>query len=214
MTNYLDRGLTSKRKPEVSTISVYGYFAFALIGRQFPSQNEYREVVDMYVPIFTILQFLFYVGWLKVGEDLMFPFGADDEDFEFNYILERNLEMAFLIVDELHNQVPPVYVESLDDKVETTPEIPVMSERVCLCFGPLKAGVGHRDVACQIRFIRNHPVLILAELVQSAVYQNPPDLNKVSSDPSTHIHVNTLTPTVNAKCYGPHEPLRSVVAEQ
>ncbi|EYC00249.1 hypothetical protein Y032_0117g695 [Ancylostoma ceylanicum] len=103
---------------QVSTISVYGYFAFALIGRQFPSQNEYREVVDMYVPIFTILQFLFYVGWLKVGEDLMFPFGADDEDFEFNYILERNLEMAFLIVDELHNQVPPVYVESLDDKVE------------------------------------------------------------------------------------------------
>ncbi|VDL75531.1 unnamed protein product [Nippostrongylus brasiliensis] len=78
---------------QVSTISVYGYFAFALIGRQFPSQNEYREVVDMYVPIFTILQFLFYVGWLKVGEDLMFPFGADDEDFEFNYILERNLEL-------------------------------------------------------------------------------------------------------------------------
>ncbi|XGW08245.1 hypothetical protein V3C99_010948 [Haemonchus contortus] len=103
---------------QVSTISVYGYFAFALIGRQFPSQNEYRETVDMYVPIFTILQFLFFVGWLKVGEDLMFPFGADDEDFEFNYILERNLEMAYLIVDELHNQVPPVYVESLDDKVE------------------------------------------------------------------------------------------------
>ncbi|KAK6737532.1 hypothetical protein RB195_019936 [Necator americanus] len=103
---------------QVSTISVYGYFAFALIGRQFPSHNEYREVVDIYVPIFTILQFLFFVGWLKVGEDLMFPFGADDEDFEFNYILERNLEMAFLIVDDLHNQVPPVYVESLDDKVQ------------------------------------------------------------------------------------------------
>ncbi|ETN83652.1 hypothetical protein NECAME_17394 [Necator americanus] len=33
-----------KRLEEVSTISVYGYFAFALIGRQFPSHNEYREV--------------------------------------------------------------------------------------------------------------------------------------------------------------------------
>ncbi|CAD6192082.1 unnamed protein product [Caenorhabditis auriculariae] len=103
---------------QVSTISVYGYFAFALIGRQFPSQNENREVIDMYVPVFTILQFLFYVGWLKVGEDLMFPFGADDEDFEFNYILERNLEVAMLIVDDLHNQVPPVYVESLDDDIQ------------------------------------------------------------------------------------------------
>ncbi|CAI4232698.1 unnamed protein product [Auanema sp. JU1783] len=103
---------------QVSTISVYGYFAFALIGRQFPSQTENNQIVDMYVPVFTILQFLFYVGWLKVGEDLMFPFGADDEDFEFNYILDRNLEMAYLIVDELHNQVPPVYVESLEDEVQ------------------------------------------------------------------------------------------------
>lgn len=60
---------------QVSTISVYGYFAFALIGRQFPSMNENREMVDMYefspfkifkptifsyFPIFTVLQFLFY----------------------------------------------------------------------------------------------------------------------------------------------------------
>ncbi|PAV86400.1 hypothetical protein WR25_15391 isoform A [Diploscapter pachys] len=101
----------------VSTISVYGYFAFALIGRQFPSMNENKEMVDIYFPIFTVLQFLFYVGWLKVGEDLMFPFGADDEDIEFNYIIERNLEIALLIVDDLHNQVPPVYCEALSDGI-------------------------------------------------------------------------------------------------
>ncbi|CAB3404254.1 unnamed protein product [Caenorhabditis bovis] len=103
---------------QVSTISVYGYFLFALIGRQYPSQTDNGDIVDVYFPVFTVLQFLFYVGWLKVGEDLMFPFGADDEDFEFNYILERNLEIAMLIVDGLHNQVPPVYVESLDDDVQ------------------------------------------------------------------------------------------------
>uniref|UniRef100_A0A0K0E4U6 Bestrophin homolog n=1 Tax=Strongyloides stercoralis TaxID=6248 RepID=A0A0K0E4U6_STRER len=103
---------------QVASISVYGYFAFALIGRQFPSKNENGDLIDLYVPIFTILQFLFYVGWLKVGEDLMFPFGADDEDFEFNYILDRNNEMSNLIVDKLHNQVPPVYIESLNDEVK------------------------------------------------------------------------------------------------
>lgn len=62
----------------------------------------------------------------------MFPFGADDEDIEFNYIVERNLEVIFkiwlfqnsqfqialLIVDDLHNQVPPVYCESLSDGIK------------------------------------------------------------------------------------------------
>uniref|UniRef100_A0A914UW06 Bestrophin homolog n=1 Tax=Plectus sambesii TaxID=2011161 RepID=A0A914UW06_9BILA len=103
---------------QVATISVYGFFAFTLIGRQFPSVNDAKESVDLYIPVFTILQFLFYIGWLKVGEDLMFPFGADDEDFEFNYILDRNFEMAYLIVDDLHGQVPPCYVDSLNAPVE------------------------------------------------------------------------------------------------
>ncbi len=68
--------------------------------------------------MFTILQFLFYVGWLKVGEDLMFPFGVDDEDFEFNYILDRNLEIGYLIADDLHLQLPPIYVEQLNDVIQ------------------------------------------------------------------------------------------------
>ncbi|KHN85333.1 Uncharacterized protein F32G8.4 [Toxocara canis] len=103
---------------QVASISVYGYFIFALIGRQFPGMNERQEIIDIYVPVFTILQFIFYIGWLKVGEDLLFPFGADDEDIEFNFILDRNLEISYLIVDDLHNQVPPVYVESLKDPVK------------------------------------------------------------------------------------------------
>lgn len=32
---------------QVSTISVYGYFLFALIGRQYPSKNENEEIVDV-----------------------------------------------------------------------------------------------------------------------------------------------------------------------
>jgi hypothetical protein len=102
----------------VAAISVYGYFALALIGRQFPNKNnDEKEIIDLYVPVFTILQFLFYVGWLKVGEDLMFPFGVDDEDFEFNYILERNVEIGYLIADDLHMQLPPIYVEQLKETI-------------------------------------------------------------------------------------------------
>lgn len=39
-----------------------------------------KEVAILF-PIFTTFQILFYLGWLKVGQYLMNPFGEDDDDF-------------------------------------------------------------------------------------------------------------------------------------
>ena len=81
-------------------------------------------MVDFYVPVFTIVQFLFFVGWFKVhtifiyffklqvGQDLMRPFGLDDDDIELAYILDRNLVTSFAIVDCLQNQKPRKLVVS------------------------------------------------------------------------------------------------------
>ncbi|KIH55349.1 hypothetical protein ANCDUO_14495 [Ancylostoma duodenale] len=57
--------------------------------------------IDLIVPIFTIVQFMFFVGWFKVGQDLMRPFGLDDDDIEMNYILDRNIATSFAIVNRL-----------------------------------------------------------------------------------------------------------------
>ena len=61
---------------------------------------------DFKVPIYTILQFFFYMGWLKVAEQLVNPWGNDEDDFEVNYIIDRNLELSFIAIDNLFDVLP------------------------------------------------------------------------------------------------------------
>lgn len=101
---------------------MYSYFLACLIGRQFldPAQGYKDHTLDLCVPIFTLLQFFFYAGWLKVGgagdpgtevwgvkrfskfhlplctqvaEQLINPFGEDDDDFETNFLIDRNFQV-------------------------------------------------------------------------------------------------------------------------
>ncbi|KAI8515096.1 chloride channel [Branchiostoma belcheri] len=94
--------------PQVVTVAVYTFFLSCLMGRQWldPTRQYPGYEVDLYVPIFTILQFLFYMGWLKVAEQLINPFGQDDDDFETNWCIDRNLQISYLAVDDLYMTNP------------------------------------------------------------------------------------------------------------
>ena len=60
----------------------------------------YDGSVDFYVPIFSILEFIFYNGWLRVAGALLNPFGEDDDDFDVNYIIDRNITLGYIMVSE------------------------------------------------------------------------------------------------------------------
>ncbi|XP_051693819.1 bestrophin-2a [Oryctolagus cuniculus] len=92
---------------QVVTIAVYSYFLACVVGRQFldPTRGYKDHNLDLYVPIFTLLQFFFYAGWLKVAEQLINPFGEDDDDFETNFLIDRNFQVSMLAVDEMYDDL-------------------------------------------------------------------------------------------------------------
>ncbi|XP_048377936.2 bestrophin-2 isoform X1 [Stegostoma tigrinum] len=105
---------------QVVTIAVYSFFMTCLIGRQFldPAQGYAGHDIDLYVPVFTLLQFFFYAGWLKVAEQLINPFGEDDDDFETNRLIDRNfqgcidcscdccIQVSMMAVDDMYQDLP------------------------------------------------------------------------------------------------------------
>ncbi|KAL0968834.1 hypothetical protein UPYG_G00272500 [Umbra pygmaea] len=108
---------------QVVTVAVYSFFLACLIGRQFldPAQGYAGHDVDFYLPVFTLLQFFFYVGWLKVAEQLINPFGEDDDDFETNYLVDRNLQVSLLSVDEMYDTIPLVERDKYWNESEPQP---------------------------------------------------------------------------------------------
>ncbi|XP_061677574.1 bestrophin-1 [Syngnathoides biaculeatus] len=118
---------------QVATVAVYSFFLACLIGRQFldPAQAYPGHDLDFYLPVFTLLQFFFYVGWLKVAEQLINPFGEDDDDFETNWLVDRNLQVSLLSVDEMYDSLPVVEKDMYWNESEPRPPYTAASADHC-----------------------------------------------------------------------------------
>ncbi|KAI5634321.1 bestrophin, RFP-TM, chloride channel domain-containing protein [Phthorimaea operculella] len=109
---------------QVVTIAVYSYFITTALGSQWVDNklninttSVYIGNIDLYFPIFATLEFFFYMGWLKVAESLINPFGEDDDDFEVNWLIDRDLQVSYLIVDEMHHEHPELLKDQYWDEV-------------------------------------------------------------------------------------------------
>ncbi|GMR45842.1 hypothetical protein PMAYCL1PPCAC_16037, partial [Pristionchus mayeri] len=119
--------------PQVVYFAVYIYFTLALFSRQFiiGVDAENKAVIDLVFPVISVLQFVFYVGWMKVAESLMNPMGEDDDHFECNLLIDNNIEMGMAMVDDAFDQIPtlkmdkfktqkdPLYAENAIPKYST-----------------------------------------------------------------------------------------------
>uniref|UniRef100_A0A0N5AR82 Bestrophin homolog n=1 Tax=Syphacia muris TaxID=451379 RepID=A0A0N5AR82_9BILA len=118
----------------------------------------------VWVPIITIMQYTFYLGWMKVGASLLNPFGIDDDDFETNFLIDKNfaviaiiyflertckdtfkkhLQTCMCIVDDAYNTLP----EPRRDKFWARPvEAIYSSESTVIVNHPLIGSAAGREV--------------------------------------------------------------------
>eukprot|EP00095_Tigriopus_kingsejongensis_P001211 maker-scaffold1592_size34625-snap-gene-0.6 protein:Tk01211 transcript:maker-scaffold1592_size34625-snap-gene-0.6-mRNA-1 annotation:"PREDICTED: bestrophin-1-like" len=86
---------------EISTAAEQPSFFHNLGIISFTTEKPFdKHSPDFFIPIFTFVELISYLGWIKVAECLLNPFGDDDEDFKVNYMIDRNLQVSYLIVDE------------------------------------------------------------------------------------------------------------------
>ncbi|EDV40888.1 uncharacterized protein Dana_GF23693 [Drosophila ananassae] len=129
---------------QVVTLAVYSFFLFTILGQQW-TQNERSHIGESVVkwfPFLTILQFFFYMGWLKVAEVLINPFGEDDDDFELNWIIDRNITISYFVVDEMHQEHPELVKDQYWDEVFPN-ELPYKQHQ--MRSGPPEASTAHID---------------------------------------------------------------------
>ena len=58
------------------------------------SQEVIIIQINLYVPIMSIMEFIFIVSWMKVAEALLNPLGEDDDDLELNFLIDKNISVS------------------------------------------------------------------------------------------------------------------------
>uniref|UniRef100_A0A1I7XR67 Bestrophin homolog n=1 Tax=Heterorhabditis bacteriophora TaxID=37862 RepID=A0A1I7XR67_HETBA len=142
--------------PQLVCLAVHTYFLVCLLARQYivSEHANNKTEVDLYFPIMSTLQFIFYMGWMKVAEAMLNPFGEDDDDFECNALIDRNITMVLMMVDQGYDRPPELQKDTFwDEEVE-----PLYSEETArIPNNPLKGSVSEVKLPESVHQIKMIP---------------------------------------------------------
>ncbi|XP_024896810.1 bestrophin-3 isoform X2 [Pteropus alecto] len=70
--------------------------------------------------------------YTQVAEQLINPFGEDDDDFETNWCIDRNLQVSLLAVDEMHMNLPKMKKDIYWDDSAARPPYTLAAADYCI----------------------------------------------------------------------------------
>uniref|UniRef100_A0A914Z9F3 Bestrophin homolog n=1 Tax=Panagrolaimus superbus TaxID=310955 RepID=A0A914Z9F3_9BILA len=110
--------------PQLVTFCVRLYFFVCLFTRQIIKSKE-AELPDsplFWVPVTTIVEFIVYMGWSKVAEDMLHPLGETfGGNFECNHIIDTNLITGLSLVDSGAKPLPSLRKDAFWDSKTIAP---------------------------------------------------------------------------------------------
>uniref|UniRef100_A0AC35FA10 Bestrophin homolog n=1 Tax=Panagrolaimus sp. PS1159 TaxID=55785 RepID=A0AC35FA10_9BILA len=107
--------------PQLVAFCVRLYFFICLFTRQIIKSNDLGlpDSPFFWFPLPTIIEFVVYIGWLKVAEDMLHPLGEEFDNLECNYIIDKNLITGLSLVDKGGKQIPSPQKDAFWDKQNT-----------------------------------------------------------------------------------------------
>ena len=76
---------------QLVTLTIYFYFAAALV-----AQQNLSDETHFVFPVFTMAEFIVYMGAFRVGQTFTNPLGQDENSFEMVAFFNRNMRLAHL----------------------------------------------------------------------------------------------------------------------
>lgn len=132
------------------------------------SNSTIPTIPLIYIPIFSLLEISFYLGWLKVAQSLLNPFGEDDEDFDLIPLMERNLAISLWMVDLQHSK--PSENKSDDNDAQQNVSLTPLSD--VLFFQQDPTFSSNKDPLSEL--LRSSEVLNMPDsLNENQEYENP-----------------------------------------